>query len=208
MKWIVFGGSRGAGRRVVERALKAGHEVTAFARSKGDLDLSQSGLSFIAGDVRDLDQVTMAVAGHDAVICAIGNGTDNSPQSLRTEAMENIRAAMSAQGVERLVCLSALGVGESEKGAGLVFRWIIKPLFTGNVVADQTGMEQVVRSSDLKWTLVRPPALTDKPARGSFRTSTDPEFFGMQISREDLAELMVQSVCDEATVGQAISVAW
>jgi hypothetical protein len=56
-------------------------------------------------------------------------------------------------------------------------------LFPG-VVADTSAMERIFRDSELDWTMVRPPQLTDKPYTGRYRVREGrlPRF-GFKISR-------------------------
>lgn len=56
-------------------------------------------------------------------------------------------------------------------------------------------MEQVFAGSQLDWTMVRPPQLTDKPYTGKYRVREGhlPRF-GFKISRGDVADFMVKSV--------------
>ena len=71
MRILVFGATGPLGRQVVDRALSAGHQVTAFVRTPGRLG-SRPGLHESAGDVLDASAVAAAVPGHDAVISALG----------------------------------------------------------------------------------------------------------------------------------------
>ena len=63
MKVIVFGATGTVGRLAVESLLKAGHTVTAFARSPWKLNLSDPRLRLVAGDAMKLSDVTDAVEG-------------------------------------------------------------------------------------------------------------------------------------------------
>lgn len=58
MKLTVFGATGRTGRYIVSQALDAGHEVTAFVRSRVKLadqqDLSREQLRIVEGDVKTL----------------------------------------------------------------------------------------------------------------------------------------------------------
>lgn len=57
-------------------------------------------------------------------------------------------------------------------------------LFFPSVVADASAMEQIVMASELDWTLVRPPQLTDKPQTGRYRVREEHlPVFGFKIAR-------------------------
>ena len=53
MKLVIFGTTGGTGRRLLERALAEGHEVTAFVRNPSKLTALNERLSVVVGDVRD-----------------------------------------------------------------------------------------------------------------------------------------------------------
>ena len=71
-----------------------------------------------------------------------------------------------------------------------------------------SGAEDEIHASDLDWTIFRPPSLTDKPARGTYRTAIDrnlPHEFS--ISRADLAACMLTLLDDPATVHRHVAIA-
>ena len=62
---LVTGGSGYFGSLLVERLLQSGHDVRVF--DLNDTPDRQSGVEFVAGDIRDPDAVATAVTGCDAV---------------------------------------------------------------------------------------------------------------------------------------------
>jgi len=69
MKLFVTGGAGFIGSHVVQRAIEAGHTVTIFDNlSKGFRELADPRATFIQGDLAELELVTQALAGHEAVI--------------------------------------------------------------------------------------------------------------------------------------------
>ena len=79
-------------------------------------------------------------------------------------------------------------------------------LFPG-VVADTSAMERIFGESDLDWTMVRPPQLTDKPYTGKYRVREGhlPRF-GFKISRADVADFMIKAVENPSTIRKVIGV--
>jgi len=68
-------------------------------------------LKVVRGNVLDPVAVERAVAGHDAVFVTIGAGPART--TLREEGTQNIVEVMQGAGVQRLICQSSLGVGDS-----------------------------------------------------------------------------------------------
>ena len=65
MKVLVIGAAGRSGEALVDEALAAGHQVTAFVRSASQYKKAK--VKVVAGDVLDAAAVDAAVAGQDAV---------------------------------------------------------------------------------------------------------------------------------------------
>ncbi len=63
MKVLVLGASGASGRRIVQRALAAGHEVTGFLRDPGAMAVEHPRLRTAAGDVTVASTVQSAIDG-------------------------------------------------------------------------------------------------------------------------------------------------
>jgi putative NADH-flavin reductase len=202
MNLTVFGATGATGTCLVSKALDAGHEVTAVVRDPARLTVAaQPRLHVITADVMDPASIAGAVADADAVITAIApHGT--GPTTLRQDSTRSIIQAMRNGGVRRLQFISGSIV--ADEGDSPYLRYLIKPLarhtFLSHVTADFLATEQAIHASDLEWTIFRPPSLTNKPGRGSYRVAVDrnlPRCFS--IAREDLAACMLSALDDPAT---------
>lgn len=72
MRLTIFGASGTTGRRLLERAIAEGNEVTAFVRNPSKLAAHHERLSVMGGDVFDPGRVGEAVAGSEAVVSVLG----------------------------------------------------------------------------------------------------------------------------------------
>ncbi len=199
---IIFGATGPSGRQLVEQALTAGHRVTAYVRDASRLDVEHPNLRVAVGDVLDPATVTAAITGHDAVLVALGTAP-RSKAELRTRGTQIIVDAMRATGVDRIVCLSVLGIGDSEPLMDWTLRYLLVPLLLKRAFVDHEGQEAVLRTSGLNWTAVRPPHLTNGPALGDFAHgfSADAPNLTLKISRADLAAYMLAVVDDPTSFG-------
>jgi len=206
MKVLVIGGTGNLGREVVTQALASGHLVTALARNPNATGLEHDSLRLARGDVRDSPSVQRAVAGQEAVISCLGS-KDRKDRTLRTDAALNTIAAMRRHNVARLIVFSAFGVGDSSeqlKRNAPFFGRIILPLLLRAPFADMAHMEAEVRASDLAWTIVRPCALTRKPATGTVTVALDDATkLGGTIPYADVAAFMVEQLTSDLYVGKA-----
>jgi len=165
MRITVFGATGRTGRPLVARALDRGHEVVAFARSAAKVDREDPDLTVVEGDAYTGEGVAEAVAGADAVVSVLGQ-TDEGPDDLLTVAGENVLDAMDEAGDDRFVTLVGAGVrqeGESVTLSGRVMGALLK-LLARRVLEDARTHVEQVRATDLDWTVVRAPRLTDDVA--------------------------------------------
>ena len=208
MKVLVLGATGGSGRLIVRDALAKGHSVAALVRSKARaLDLP--GADLIEGDARDEGTLTRALDGCDAVISALGTGMGFRKVDLLAVATRALVTAMTRNGVRRLVCISALGVGDSHGHGGFVFDRLFQPLLLSHAYKDKDGQEAAIRASSLDWVVVRPARLTDDPARGSVRTVTDlAAVKGGEIARADVARFVVEQLTTDTWLRRTPVLLW
>jgi putative NADH-flavin reductase len=193
MKIVIFGSTGGTGKELVKQGLELDYEVTAFARTPEKLDeFKHEKLKIVCGDVFNYKDVEKAIIGQDAVLSALGNPT-LKPNNTTSEGTRNIVKAMQTHNVRRFICETSLGVGDSREQAGFFFSKIIIPILLKNAIADKEIQEQIVRESDLDWTIVRPGGLKDSPKTSKYRTGLDKSISG-NISRADVAEFMLKQI--------------
>ncbi len=188
MKIAVVGAAGATGQQVVQQALDRGWAVAALARKANGLT-AHDGLSVTEGDARDEQAVGSVVQGADAVISVIGlrKGHDTS----LSEATASICRAMEGAGVDRLVVMSVLGIRDSADKAG-VFGKVIVPLFMKKPMADRIRLEEVVESSGLDYTLVRPTRLVDGGPTGHYSAGAEVRAgISSKVTRGDAADCLL-----------------
>jgi uncharacterized protein YbjT (DUF2867 family) len=226
MKLTIIAATGGVGRQLLRQALDAGHDVTAVARNPAKLSgdpLAGRTARIVAADLADPDPQVLgsAVAGADAVLSALGPH-NNSDAGIAAPGTRAITAAVTAVGVRRIVAISAAPVGTQpspgrpnpprhDPGDGFFMRQfgerIARTLF-GRVYEDLALMEDVLRASDLDWTVLRPPQLSGKPLTGRYRTAVGRNVRGgWSIPRADVAHCMLTVLDRPETIGQIIGIA-
>jgi len=206
----IFGATGATGTCLTTQALAAGHSVTAVVRDPARLAVpAHPRLEVITADVLNPASISPAVTDADAVLTAVAPpGT--GPSTLRQDSTRSIIQAMQKTGARRLLAVSGSVV--ADQGESPYLRYLLKPLarrtFLRHVCADFRGAEDEIHASDLDWTIFRPPSLTGKPARGTYRTATSrnlPRCFS--ISRADLAACMLMLLDDPAVVHRHVCIA-
>lgn len=202
MKILVLGATGPTGRHFVETALEAGDSVTALARNPAALGALSGRIAVVQGDATAQRDVATAMRGQDAVVSTLGRGNSLTADALFSRAAEAVIAAAKAEDVSRVVWMSSFGVGDTFGSANLVQKVLFRLLLRG-IYADKAIADAAIRGSGLDWTLVYPTALTNGPARGTFRAAERIEMKGLaKISRADVAAFMHRAIHDGAWIGR------
>jgi putative NADH-flavin reductase len=220
MKLTIVAATGGIGRRALDQALAAGHDVTAVVRNPRKLS---SAVPTVTVDLAAADPAALesAVAGADAALSCLGPHSV-SEAGIASRGTRAIVQAMQATGVRRIVAVSAAPIStvpspgrprppKHDPGDGFLTRHLASPLVKAVFrmpYTDLALMEDILRDSGLDWTVVRPPRLTDRPLTGTYRTAYGRNLRrGVFVSRADVAHLMLQVLERPETIGQAIGVA-
>ncbi|EEJ71795.1 NAD(P)-dependent oxidoreductase [Lactobacillus ultunensis] len=206
MKIFLIGATGRTGNDVLMQALAQNDKVVAYARHPQKLS-EHSNLKVIKGELTDINRMSRAMKGCDAVLVTLGNPMSNSSGRLFTFAIPNIIKAMDNSSVKRLISLSALGVGKTYANTRYPYKMGAKGFLKGNF-ADHEAGENKLPESDLNWTTVHPGPLfnghkTKKPlvrdAESGFKMPGAPRTY-----REDVAQVMLRIIDDPKTYGKQL----
>lgn len=205
MKIAIFGASGRTGIELVKQSLEKGHAVTAFVRDPARLAVEDKKLSLVVGDVLDPASVDQAVKGQDAVICALGGGADLKKTSLRAIGTINIINSMNKHEVDRLLAVTAMGVGESwdtlSRMNKIFFATVLK-----SARDDHEAQESAIKESGLDWTIVRPSGLQDGPRTGVYDFGELIQANKSTINRADVADLIIKELEQKELIGKAVTI--
>ncbi len=206
-KICIFGASGETGLELTRQALERGYEVTAFVRSQTAIEKLPRGVTVLVGNLLDRTDVERAIAGSEAVIIAIGP-RNASPEIFCAAATQNIIDAMQTSGVRRLVCQTGAMIGDYPH-----LSWFMRSMKNAYrkqqpaQAKDRLEQEQRVAASGLDWTLIKPPRLTNGPARGRVRSGERLNVGAMSsISRLDLSRFILDQVDSPEYVGKGVVV--
>ena len=156
MKIAILGASGRLGRRIIRKALGAGHRVVALARFPIFLHFSSRALTIIRGDSKDERAVERALSDVEAVITVLGPDAGIAPDSTKRAAAAVI-TAMKRVGVRRLVWQTGSGVpymGETLFGSRKAMRKALELIGPPALKSVEDGLRPVMES-DLDFTIVR-----------------------------------------------------
>ena len=205
---LILGANGPTGRLSVQKALDRGHHVHAITRHPETFPLRHERLRVIAGDATDEGVIDAAVAETDAVICTIGAAFTRAPVEVYSTSARLLVESMTRRGKRRLLVLTSGGVDVSDQPDGIAGRLskaVMRDFFGKTVYDDMEKMETAVSGSDLDWTIVRPPGLTNEPGTGYAIAET--RIKGPFMAREDLAEMVLDQLDDDRFVRKIAAVA-
>jgi putative NADH-flavin reductase len=210
MKLTVFGATGGIGQEILRQALASGHQVTAVVRDPARLAVTGAGLEVFRADLADPGALRSAVAGRDAVLSGLG-ARSRKDVGVAARLTRSVLRSMEAEGVRRLLVVSAAPVGPAPERQTLLDRAVLTVInrLLKDVYADLRAMEEELAASATDWTSVRPPKLTNGPVTGTYRTVVggNPNS-GRTLSRADVAHAMLAMTNDPGTVKQGVGVAY
>jgi putative NADH-flavin reductase len=199
MRILVLGATGGTGMEIVRQTIARGHRVTTFVRSPERLGRYAGLITVKQGNLLDSSALRAVAVGYDAVLSAFGPRVPIAPSEthLLRDFATVLSQALREAGVKRVILESAAFLF---KDALIPPAYLLGKLLFPTVVADATAMETIIRESDLEWTLLRPPKLTDGEHTGKYRVREGhlPRF-GFSISRANVADCFVRMLEDSSS---------
>lgn len=205
MRITVFGATGNVGRLLVEQALAEGYDVIAYARNPSKLTVQNDRLTIVEGELSDEVIIERAITGVDAVISVMGPSGKSQGTPI-TQGMKHIVTAMQKHGVRRLIALSTASSSDPNDKPGIKLKTMIRLVktMTPDAYADIVSWSDVIRASNLDWTLARVLLLDGKPRTGRVKTGyPGRDKLGTRVSRADLADFMLKQVKDTRYIRQA-----
>jgi putative NADH-flavin reductase len=158
----VIGAAGGLGQGILSVCREEAIGFTAIVRSRPEriADVPPGSRVAVVSSLADRYALTVALAGADAVLTALGvTSTSRDRSALLSENMKTVEQAMLTAGVDRIVVTNTLLTSSPGKSATLlmrVFSWM-----PGTIGRGATEQQAVVDAlgrgacSSLRWTLVR-----------------------------------------------------
>jgi putative NADH-flavin reductase len=203
MRVVVFGASGPSGKLVVRKALEAGHEVTAYVRDASKLPDTTA--QVVVGELSDVASISRALAGKDAVISLLGPSDKSNPTAV-SNGTRHIVGAMRQHGVRRLIATATPSARDEKDRFKVSFAFTVRMVrtFAGWAYREIVEVAKIVRASELEWTLLRLPMLTDTPGATAVAGYVgDPKVKLFSLSREALAQFAVEQLRERTWVNQA-----
>ena len=186
MKVVVFGGTGRTGQQVLTALARAGHDITLYGRRAPQGWTGKA----ITGRLDDARAVANALQGADAVVSALGSSrtgavclpASRSVIAARVPGLRYITVAGAA------VDVPGDAKAIADRIIGSIFRVLMRKM-----LAERQAEYQELAASELDYTMLRPPMLTDGPTTGNWVLSSDTPA-SKRIARADVAQAMVAAL--------------
>jgi uncharacterized protein YbjT (DUF2867 family) len=196
MKVIVFGAHSDVGEHVVKKLHDNGYFSCAVVGNENQVELLEKRGATVVKLYEESISGTI-FTGYDAVIYLTGTSpkahTGKTVLVDHQSVIETVKEA-EKQGVKRFVMMSAIKANEA---VGDVSREI----------GAKEMPDEYLRQSGLTYTVIQPGLLTDKPGDGKISAAVTLDADTPEISREDVAEVLVKALEIEGAFNKTIEVA-
>ena len=188
MKIALFGATGAVGGYFLNKALAAGHEVTALVRSPEKL-VAQPNLRAVKGDVTDTSDVQSVINQTDVVVSCLGNVKGVLIMEKAAEAI--LQTAAEQSNPPKCLFLSSIGCG----GTSWIVKQMLHMIGGRSSFADYERADaRISREEKVPYVLVRPAALKEKPGNGKYRVFRGDGTFARPITKEDVAEFLLDAI--------------
>jgi dihydroflavonol-4-reductase len=172
MRALVTGATGFVGSHLVDALQRHGATITALARSPDKAaSLTSRGVRVVAGHLHDENALLQAAKDQDVVYHVAGVvAARNEAEFLRAnrDGTRNVVAATELAGTQRLVLVSSLAAGGPSL-RGLALNGSEPPRPVTAYGRSKLASEEIVRSSRLQWSIVRPPMVYGPRDREVFK---------------------------------------
>ena len=188
MRIALFGATGAIGGYFLNKALAAGHEVTALVRSPEKLG-EQPSLTALKGDVADASDVHGVIDQADVVVSCLGNVKGVMIMEKAAEAI--LQAAGAQTNPPKCLFISSVGCGGSS--------WIVKQMLQmiggrASFADYERADARISHETNVPYVLIRPAALKEKPGNGKYRVFQGDGTFARPIAKEDVATFLFDAL--------------
>ncbi|MFC3041885.1 SDR family oxidoreductase [Virgibacillus xinjiangensis] len=201
MKTLIVGANGKIGKHLVRKIVENGQEARAMIRKEEQASYFEDlGAETVVVDLEDsVESIQKAVEGVDAVVFTAGSGPNTGKDKTilidLDGAVKTVEAARAAN-VERFVLVSSFDTSREAI--------VEAPSSFSPYVAAKRYADVALRNSGLSYTIVHPGILTNDDATG--KVSAAEKVQRGEVPREDVAEVLYQTLQTSSTIGKAFQV--
>jgi len=189
---------------IVRQAIERKHAVTVLVRAPEKLGVLRAQIITKQGNLLSTEDLEEALRGQDAVLSAFGPRVPiaKHEEHLLGQFSTALVSAMQRAHVKRILVESSAFLF---RDALFPPAYLLGKMLFPTVVRDATAMETNIQSTQLDWTILRPPRLTDGALSRRYRVCLGKlPALGFSISRADVADYFLRAVEDDSTIRKVV----
>jgi putative NADH-flavin reductase len=206
MKITILGSTGFVGKVLTKKAIAAGYQVKTLTRNPEKLKEIIDKIEIIKGSVFDSSSIELALEGAEVVLSTIGPPTGKPCDPAQYEkAMKDLVRIMDKNGIKRYIHIGGAvhNGGENEVwNFNRKFLRLFLNLFGKQILIAKHLEWEVLKSSDLDWTLIRPPRIANEQASGNISVD-DKNLKNLKVSVEDLSDFILLQITSNEWIRKA-----
>ena len=209
MKIAILGSTGFVGKTLLAKALERGYQVKTLVRDPEKLGIYKEKVEFITGNASQADKLEKTVIGTEAVLSTLPPIINTNESELSGQSFEYLVAILERNSIKRFIHIGGAvhggGANENWTLGRRILRMFLNIVCKPVLIAKQLEWE-VLRKSNLDWTLVRPPRVTEEKPKGHL-AADEKNLARVQVNVEDLAEFLLEQIASRKWIGKAPLVA-
>jgi putative NADH-flavin reductase len=207
MKITILGSTGFVGKVLIKKAIAAGYQVKTLARNPEKLEEIKDKIEIVEGSVFESSSVEAAIEGAKAVLSTVGppqTGKLFDPHQFE-KAMQEIVRIMDKNGIKRYIHIGGAGHSGGDEDVWNFKRKFLRlflNLFGKQILIAKHLEWEVLKSSDLDWTLVRPPRITNETNSGSISVD-EKNLRSLKVSVDDLTDFILKQISSKEWIRKA-----
>ena len=197
MKIAILGSTGFVGKVLINKAFAAGYQVKTLARYPEKLEDVKDMVEIIKGSISEPLKIEATIEGTEAVLSTIGPHAGKPCDPLLYEkAIKDIVNIMDRNGIKRYIQIGGAAHEGGENEDWSLNRRILRlflRLFGKKILVAKHLEWEVLKTSDLDWTLVRPPRISNDEGTGRIYAN-EQRLESIKVSVEDLTDFILEQI--------------
>lgn len=214
MKILILGSTGRLGNRIFNEAFERGHQLNVLVRDSSKIALNNN-VTVFTGLPTDMQMLEKSMSNCDVLVSALNISRTSdfplaplrTPKDFLSHTAQNIIDLVPKSVIKRVIIVSAQGVNETRGDIPTWFRWSIDHTNIRYAYYEHERQENLIRSSNLVWTIVRPVGLTNQTISKIINVSQGniPKP-SLTISRSDVAKFVLDEAENARYIKRAVTI--
>ena len=202
MKVFLLGSTGRLGNEILKNLIARKIYTTVLIRNQEKIKWDSEYLDVFVGNPLEIDKLDEAMSNCNIIINALNISRNSdfpwsklrAPKTLLSETISNLINLSKKHNFYKIISVSAWGVNESKKQLPLWFRWLIDNSNIKHGYLDHEKQEQILTSSNLDYTIIRPVGLSNSQKDESPKITIKSKPGNILVSRKTVSKFIVDNL--------------